>query len=246
MLSGLDGNDTLNGLAGNDTLTGGNGNDRLDGGLGADAMSGGAGNDVYIVDNVGDTANDFFFFGGTDTVQSSVTHTLTAFIENLTLTGAAAINGTGNALANIINGNVAANTLSGLGGNDTLNGLVRQRPAGRRPRGGRHERLVRQRHLRLQRRRRIHLVQRGPDHELRRHRRRRRRRLQRRRHAARRLHLHRRAGRRGDDLGRQRRGRQTNSIIFANLDADAGAEFQCAVNDGGTDQSAWVAADFVL
>ena len=41
-------------------------------------------------------------------------------------------------------------------------------------------------------------------------------------------------------------GGNTDSIIFANLDADAGAEFQCAVNDGATDQSAWVAADFAL
>jgi hypothetical protein len=41
-------------------------------------------------------------------------------------------------------------------------------------------------------------------------------------------------------------GGNTDSIIFANLDADASAEFQCAVADGGTDQSAWVAADFVL
>ena len=38
------------------------------------------------------------------------------------MTGAAAINGTGNARSNIINGNSANNILSGLDGNDTLNG----------------------------------------------------------------------------------------------------------------------------
>ena len=47
---------------------------------------------------------------------------LSAFIENLTLTGTAAINGTGNGLINTLNGNSAANVLDGGDGNDTLNG----------------------------------------------------------------------------------------------------------------------------
>src|SRR6185312_12159895 len=59
---------------------------------------------------------------GTDTVESRVTHILAANVENLTLTGAAAINGTGNDLANMIVGNAAANILSGGLGNDTLDG----------------------------------------------------------------------------------------------------------------------------
>ncbi|MFO0776940.1 MAG: calcium-binding protein, partial [Nitrospira sp.] len=128
VLSGLDGNDTLKGVGGNDTLNGGNGNDRLDGGAGADTMKGGFGNDTYVVDNAGDVVNDpnqllpFFASGGTDTVESSITYTLGLFIENLTLTGAAAINGTGNGNNNIIIGNRANNTLSGQEGNDWLNG----------------------------------------------------------------------------------------------------------------------------
>jgi hypothetical protein len=43
-------------------------------------------------------------------------------VENLTLAGAAAISGTGNALANVISGNAAANTIDGGAGNDTISG----------------------------------------------------------------------------------------------------------------------------
>ncbi len=122
-LSGLDGNDTLNGLGGNDTLLGGNGNDTLNGGTGADRMLGGTGtgNDTFYVDNTGDQVVEYTN-QGTDAVFSSITYTLAANVENLTLTGSAALSGTGNTLANVITGNSGANTLSGLAGNDTLAG----------------------------------------------------------------------------------------------------------------------------
>jgi Ca2+-binding RTX toxin-like protein len=55
----------------------------------------------------------------TDTLSTSVTTTLPSEVENLTLTGTAAINGTGNAGNNILNGNSANNTLIGGAGNDT-------------------------------------------------------------------------------------------------------------------------------
>ncbi|MEQ1742207.1 MAG: calcium-binding protein, partial [Candidatus Nitrotoga sp.] len=59
---------------------------------------------------------------GTDKVNSSVTYTLSANVENLTLTGTLAINGTGNNLDNVITGNSAANQLNGQAGNDKLIG----------------------------------------------------------------------------------------------------------------------------
>ncbi|MCW5788346.1 MAG: hypothetical protein KIT49_12725 [Nitrospira sp.] len=59
---------------------------------------------------------------GIDTVQSSVSWTLGANVEHLTLTGTAAIGGTGNTLANSLIGNAGNNVLMGGDGNDTLSG----------------------------------------------------------------------------------------------------------------------------
>ena len=120
-LNGGSGNDTLSGGDGNDTLNGGSGNDTLSGGAGADRMNGGSGNDTYGVNNVGDVTTEDAG-SGIDLVQSSISHTLSANLENLTLTGAAAINGTGNDLNNILTGNIGNNTLNGGSGDDTLNG----------------------------------------------------------------------------------------------------------------------------
>ncbi len=103
------------------TLTGNNGNNTLDGKAGADTLIGGLGNDTYLVDDAGDQILENSD-EGIDLVKSSVSHTLVANVENLTLSGTDAIDGTGNELDNIIIGNTVANTLSGLGGNDSLNG----------------------------------------------------------------------------------------------------------------------------
>ena len=60
--------------------------------------------------------------GGQESQTSSVTTTLAAGARTLTLTGTATINGTGNALDNLINGNSAVNELRGEAGNDSLDG----------------------------------------------------------------------------------------------------------------------------
>ncbi len=111
----------LNGQAGNDTLNGGAGNDTLTGWSGADIMIGGSGNDTYFVENAGDIVTESLS-AGADTVSSRITYTLPANVENLTLTGTTAINGTGNDLVNVMIGNSAANQLNGGSGNDTLDG----------------------------------------------------------------------------------------------------------------------------
>ncbi len=127
VLDGAAGDDTLNGLAGNDRLIGGSGSDMLNGGTGADLMQGGAGGDTYVVDNTGDVVDETGG-GGNDTVQASIAFSLAVSatvlgdIENLTLTGTASIDGTGNGLNNTITGNSGDNRLNGGGGSDTLVG----------------------------------------------------------------------------------------------------------------------------
>jgi Ca2+-binding RTX toxin-like protein len=111
----------LNGGLGNDTLNGGSGNDLLDGGAGADQMIGAGGDDEYVVDAGGDQVVELAN-QGTDTVHSSINMILLVNLENLTLTGTLAINGTGNAAGNVLTGNGIANLLQGLAGNDTLSG----------------------------------------------------------------------------------------------------------------------------
>ena len=120
-LAGSQRDDYLRGLDGADRLTGKGGDDLLDGGAGKDRMTGGAGDDTYLVDDRGDRviekANE-----GHDHVVSTITYTLGDHVEALTLSGTAAIHGTGNALANTIRGNAAANRIDGGAGDDVLDG----------------------------------------------------------------------------------------------------------------------------
>ena len=115
--------DVLTGNASVNELSGDLGDDTLNGGGGGDTLDGGDGNDTYIVDNVGVTLTEFDG-QGTDTVQTSLTFSIQAlaFFENITLTGAALANATGNETANVINGNSAINIINGRSGSDTING----------------------------------------------------------------------------------------------------------------------------
>ena len=120
ILTGLNNiNGTGNGA--NNYLTGNDGNNILDGISGDDTFAGGKGDDTYIVDSSSDSiiekVNE-----GIDAVKSSVSWTLGANLENLTLSGTNNLSGTGNGLENIITGNSGNNILDGGSGNDTLIG----------------------------------------------------------------------------------------------------------------------------
>ena len=87
-------------------------------------MRGGAGADSYWVNSKGDVVIE-----GSSTVPfeadiifSTITLTLGANVENLALTGAANLDGTGNGLANFLLGNRGDNVLMGLAGDDGLDG----------------------------------------------------------------------------------------------------------------------------
>ncbi len=133
-MSGDDGDDVLYGEAGNDVLKGGDGSDLLSGGKGHNTLYGGAGNDDYVLmDNdttVHELNEDDEDSGGVDSIYVDTSFSLTdtsrgdvEYIENLTLTGSADINGSGNALDNSIYGNDGTNWLLGDAGSDVLYGF---------------------------------------------------------------------------------------------------------------------------
>ncbi len=114
----------------NNVLKGNISANTLDGGIGGDSMWGGGGDDVYIVDSLDDQVVELAGEGN-DAIFSSVSYSLGNYQEQLTLTGTAAIDGTGNSLDNMIFGNAANNYLAGgdgadllvgAGGNDSLAG----------------------------------------------------------------------------------------------------------------------------
>ena len=85
------------------------------------SMIGTLADDTFIVDHELDTITESVN-AGTDTVLASRTYTLPNNVENLTLTGSLNINGTGNALDNILQGNSGDNVLTGNGGYDIAYG----------------------------------------------------------------------------------------------------------------------------
>jgi Ca2+-binding RTX toxin-like protein len=108
---------TGNGVA--NVLRGGAGNDVLNGGTGADTMVGGTGDDIYYLDTTSDVITELSG-EGIDQVNASVSYIIGNNVEVLNLAGSDPINGTGNALQNLIIGNAGINRLDGLGGNDIL------------------------------------------------------------------------------------------------------------------------------
>ncbi|HZG07542.1 MAG TPA: calcium-binding protein [Allosphingosinicella sp.] len=118
------GNFQLYGNALDNILEGGAGNDILQGYAGADWMEGSTGNDLYFVDNIGDTvvelANE-----GIDTLRTTLSaYSLPTNVENLVYMGPydVSFSGTGNALDNSIDGGDAADYIDGGAGADRMAG----------------------------------------------------------------------------------------------------------------------------
>jgi Ca2+-binding RTX toxin-like protein len=87
-----------------------------------DLMAGGAGNDIYVVDNVGDSVVELAGEGN-DTVRTSLaSYVLGDEVENLTFIGTGNFVGTGNASVNIITGGNGDDLLIGGAGADQLLG----------------------------------------------------------------------------------------------------------------------------
>lgn len=121
------GNDLANKITGNaavNELKGLGGNDTLDGGAGDDNLQGGDGDDTYFVDSAGDVIveKENLGAGGIDTVNSTVSYTLSKDVENLVLLGSGHINAIGNASANVLTGNSGNNILDGQAGADLMTG----------------------------------------------------------------------------------------------------------------------------
>src|ERR1051326_484022 len=80
-------------------------------------LIGSSGADTFIVTDSSDVVSGK---GGVDTVESSVSYTLPAGIDNLFHLGSAHATATGNSGSNIIIGNAGKDVIAGGGGNDIL------------------------------------------------------------------------------------------------------------------------------
>jgi predicted extracellular nuclease len=136
-IDGGEGNDTLIAGTGTDTLIGGGGNDVLRAGSGTNSLEGGAGNDVLyssltgLSTLAGGAGNDIYEIhnpantivegagGGTDTIWTDTSYTMSANIETMYLVGN--INGTGSDDDNtIVVYGGGTHSIDGKAGNDTL------------------------------------------------------------------------------------------------------------------------------
>ncbi|MXQ10803.1 calcium-binding protein [Microvirga makkahensis] len=89
---------------------------------GADTLVGTSSNDIFYVDDRRDKVVETSKASSKDKVITFVSHTLEANIENMTASGSASVNLTGNSLSNIISGNTNKNIINGGSGYDTLSG----------------------------------------------------------------------------------------------------------------------------
>ena len=111
-------NDVLTGNAGANVLLGEAGADILIGGAGTNTLAGGPGDDIYVVDGATDVVVENFN-EGSDSVLTSVSHTLGANVENLIAISTGAIDLRGNTLDNLLVAGAGNNTIDGAAGNDT-------------------------------------------------------------------------------------------------------------------------------
>jgi len=107
------------GNAQNDQITANSGNDTLIAGAGAVTFHSGDGSDVFVVNDTNDQviANFDGHKFGADTIESSVSYTLSSAVNTLVLTGSANLSGTGNAFGELHSGDL----IVGNAGQDTLN-----------------------------------------------------------------------------------------------------------------------------
>ncbi len=129
-VTGTEGDDKLtapatgggaSGIGGADRIYGSLKGDSIDGGPGDDVMAGRTGNDVYTVDSSSDKVVEEPD-GGTDTVRTSVTYTLPANVEKLTVIGTTGVYAQGNDLANTLASGDGGDTLVGGKNQDKLIG----------------------------------------------------------------------------------------------------------------------------
>ncbi|HYJ29088.1 MAG TPA: calcium-binding protein [Allosphingosinicella sp.] len=104
-----------------DELRGTSGANVLDGGAGADTLVGRGGNDIYYVDDSGDSVLEQSA-QGTDEVRTLVDYTLGDHVEKLRYLGTGNFNGNGNDLSNEIYGGIGDDVLDGGDGHDYLAG----------------------------------------------------------------------------------------------------------------------------
>jgi Ca2+-binding RTX toxin-like protein len=108
-------------LTGTSALTGkaNSSADTLASNTGLDTLVGSSGNDYFILNNASDVIQDTSTTAS-NTIQAAFSYSLPTHVNNLILTGTAALTGTGNAATDVLTSNTGVDTLNGGTGNDTF------------------------------------------------------------------------------------------------------------------------------